>query len=343
MIKPEILFLKQEDLIKVGVTDMDKILKITEDTFKRLAEGNAIQPPKNAICVPDVEHHQQCGLALSAYIKGKDVDSTAFGVKWAAESVTNASEPDLPLGIDVTILSNAQTMLPKALVDGTLITAMRTSATAGLCAKYCARKDSKIATLVGAGVIGRTMIMAIGRCVPSLEEIRIVDLDMEKAKGLAEEFKGIYNVVPYADTREACKDADLVVTETTTMKPIIFRDMITKSNATLIQLELFAYEESFIFDADKLVIDSWEQMTHTEGSPFIKYREEGRLTRDDVVLIEELASGKLSGRDNDDQFVFCNTMGMGSVDINIANTLYLEAKEKGIGQVQMLWDKPLWI
>ena len=38
-INPEILFLQQEDQIKAGLLDMKMILKITEDTYKMLGQG----------------------------------------------------------------------------------------------------------------------------------------------------------------------------------------------------------------------------------------------------------------------------------------------------------------
>ena len=57
--------------------------------------------------------------------------------------------------------------------------------------------------------------------VPTLEEIHMVDLVKEKAEGLAKEFEGKIKVVPYTDVKEAVKDAQLLVTETTSRKPFI--------------------------------------------------------------------------------------------------------------------------
>ena len=45
-INPEILFLQQEDQIKAGLLDMKMILKITEDTYKMLGQGQIQNPPK---------------------------------------------------------------------------------------------------------------------------------------------------------------------------------------------------------------------------------------------------------------------------------------------------------
>lgn len=339
MMKPEILFLKQEDVIAAGLLDMKSILEYTEYTFKMLGEGKVIQPTKIFLGMPNSEDWTSYGMSMPAYIGG---EYDVVGFKWAAESVYNATQPGMPYGIDVVLISDPKTMFPKAIMDGTITTAMRTSAAAGVCAKYNARKNSKTAALVGAGVIGRTMIMAISESVPSLEEIYIVDLDMEKAKELAKEFQGKYNVIAASDVKSAVEKADLVVTETTARKDFIQKAWL-KKNATVIQMEMHAFEEDVLLTADKVILDSWDQMTHLDGHLLKNLKDSGKLTKDQIIEVQELASGQKSGRDNDDQFIFCGTAGMGSVDVAIAHKLYLNAKEKGLGTKLSLWDNPLWV
>ncbi|WP_130863902.1 ornithine cyclodeaminase family protein [Bacilliculturomica massiliensis] len=339
MIKPEILFLKQEDVIAAGLLDMKNILEVTEYTFKMLGEGKVLQPTKIFMGMPDSENWTSYGMSMPSYVGG---EYDIAGFKWAAESVYNATQPGMPYGIDVVILSDPKTMYPKAILDGTITTAMRTSAAAGVCAKYNARKNSRVAALIGAGVIGRTMIMAIAESVPSLEEIRIVDLDIKKAEDLAKEFEGKYNVTPCSDAKKAIEDADVVVTETTSRKDFIPKAWLLK-NATVIQMEAHAFEEEVLLTADKIVLDSWEQMTHLDGHLLKGLRESGKLTREQIIQVQELATGQRKGRENDDEFVFCGTAGMGSVDVAIAYKMYLSAREKGLGTKLTLWDDPLWV
>lgn len=335
--KPEILLLKQEDEIKAGLLDMKEILKAVEHTYKMMGEGKVIMPAKIQLAIPDKEHWQSYGMSMPAYIGG---DEPVMGFKWAAESVYNQTLEGVPYGIDCVVLSDPLTMFPKAFMDGTITTAMRTSACAGVFAKYTARKDSEVAALIGAGVIGRTMIMAIGETLPNLKEIRIVDLDKSKAEELAEENKGKYNVVPYTSSDEAVKGADVIVTETTSRKPFIDSANI-KKNATLIQMESASYDPNLMLEADKLYMDNWEQISHMMPS-VIKFVEEGKLHESDVVEIKKLATGEDPGRTSDDQLIYCKSMGMGAVDIAIADSLYHKAKAMGIGQKFCLWDDPLW-
>jgi ornithine cyclodeaminase len=102
-----------------------------------------------------------CQFSLSGMLVLVLGDINIGGIKWAAESKKNATIPGIPYGIDISILSDPETVLPFCILDGTLITAMRTSAVGGLMAKYAAPSNADIACLVGAGVIGRTMISAV--------------------------------------------------------------------------------------------------------------------------------------------------------------------------------------
>ncbi len=351
--KPEFLALKQEDLIEAGLTDMKLVMEIEEDIFRLVGEQLVLQPNKIFMPIPfekykDSPEMQNAapgnmnsfGMSMPAYIGG---DYNIAGFKWASESEFNASQPDLPFGIDVVVLSDPKTMFPLAFFDGSLTTAMRTSGAAGICAKYMARKNSKIATLIGAGVIGRTMILAMMNAVPGLEEIRLVDLNISKAEALRDEFKGQYNIVPYSDAKIAMDGADIIVTETTSLKSFIPKSWITVPNATIIQMEAYAFENDVFTAADKLLLDRYEQITHMEGHQMHELAEKGLIKKETTIQIPDLAMGTHPGRESDDEFIACCTAGMGAVDIGIAYRMYQICKEKGLGTKCVLWDNPKWV
>ncbi len=337
--KPEILFLKQEDVLKAGLLDMKMVLGIVEKTFKMIGEGQVINPPKTMLGMPSNENWQSYCMSMPSYLGG-DVDTVGF--KWASESVYNMSQPDMPYGVDVVLLTDPKTVYPKAIMDGTIITAMRTSAAAGVAAKYLCSKHAKTACLVGAGVIGRTMVMAMMEAVPSLEEIYLCDLDVSKAEAIAKEYAGKYNVIPCGNTEEAAKKADLIVTETTSRKPFLKAAWV-KPNATVIQMSGYEIEDEIYLKADKKGVDNWTQLSHGAGALIHKLADEGKLTEDMCVSLPQLAAGLKKGRESEDELCVCATYGIGSVDVAVANQIYLNAKAQGIGQKLMLWDNPLWV
>ena len=115
-INPEILFLQQEDQIKAGLLDMKMILKITEDTYKMLGQGQIQNPPKVHLGIPEGTEWESFFNTMPSYIGG---DLNIAGIKWAAESKKNATTPGIPYGIDISILSDPVTVLPFCIQDGT--------------------------------------------------------------------------------------------------------------------------------------------------------------------------------------------------------------------------------
>ena len=201
--------------------------------------------------------------------------------------------PASPYGIDIAILSDPDTVLPFCIMDATLITAMRTAAVAGMFAKYTAPKNAKVATLVGAGVIGRTAIMALGETVPTLETIYLCDLDISKAEGLKKEFEGVCkaNIIPSTDTQGCAKKSELIVTQTTTSKPFITPDCVNKG-ATVIQMAAHEVEHDVIRGADQVFVDYWEQMIRHMELDVAQMHHAGEIQFEDVVELSKLALGE---------------------------------------------------
>ena len=279
-INPEILFLQQEDQIKAGLLDMKMILKITEDTYKMLGQGQIQNPPKVHLGIPEGTEWESFFNTMPSYIGG---DLNIAGIKWAAESKKNATTPGIPYGIDISILSDPVTVLPFCIQDGTIITAMRTSAVAGLQAKYCAPSDTDTATLIGAGVIGRTMIMAICEAIPTVKTIYLCDLDLEKAEQVAKESEGKYGVtiIPTSDSKAAAAKSQLIVGETTARTPFIDKSWV-KPHSAIVCVSNEATTD-VVKAADVNVVDYWKQIITFKNKAITQVFDAGEITKEEVL------------------------------------------------------------
>lgn len=333
----DILFLKQEDVIKAGALDMEMTLEKAEKSLKMWAEGTLKNPTKVSLNLR--EEHESFFMSMPCYIGG---DVKTAGFKWAAEARKNYSK-GIPLGIDVTVLSDPETVLPYAFLDATLITAMRTAASAGLGAKYLCNPDSKKATLVGCGVVGRFGVMAATLAVPFLEQIEIFDLDLEKAKAVAAEFAD--NTIPVKavdDLAESVKTSDIIITMTTTRVPFLKKEWL-KSNATVVQMGGRDIEDDVITSADQFYVDNWYQITGSAAGNVAMLAKENKVHQETSVELRYVAAGMAEGRkDHDNLVVYCS-LGLGAMDIMIADQIYKNAKAMGIGTVTNLWDAPKYI
>ena len=337
---PEILFLKQEDVIRAGALDMPLILELAEQSLRMWARDELINPTKVGMVLPDAEHEESFFISMPVYIGGS---TNIAGFKWAAESRYNITQPDLPTGVDITILSDPKTVLPVAIMDATLITAMRTAASAGIGAKYLARSNTRRAAFVGAGIIGRTMIMAMRCALPQLETIELYDLSQEKARALADEFAdGPCSVRAVPDLEKAVREADLVVTMTSTRKPFL-QDSWLRKDATVIQMGPNDVLPEVILNAQTRIMDNWKQLTGSKLSAVHLLSEQGLLTEDMMTELRYVVNGDRPGRRSEEERVVYCSLGLGAMDILIANRLYQNARKQGIGQTLTLWDSPKWV
>lgn len=340
-INPEILWLKQEDEIKAGLLDMQMVMDLTEKTNSLFEKGDIVNPPKTHLGINETETHPWDAFfnTMPCHIKG---EYNIAGVKWAAESNLNAKTPGIPYGIDITILSDPVTVLPFCVLDGTIVTAMRTSAVAALQAKYCAPSNSEVATCIGCGVIGRTMIMALKTAVPSIKKIYLYDLDYTKAEQLVSEYSEDYpdtELIAVKDFKPAIAESQVITTETTAREYIVHKDWI-KPNTTIICLQMEA-DLDIATMADGICVDYFNQLITFPAYNITKLYKAGKLNKSDVVELGELINGK-KVRTNDEQFIYCTSLGLGSVDIMVGYELFKRAQKLGLGTTVKLWDKPIW-
>jgi ornithine cyclodeaminase/alanine dehydrogenase-like protein (mu-crystallin family) len=223
----EFTYLSQEDVIAAGGLDMRMMINIVEKIFQLFNEGKVVMPNKIVMPLPPGERERGRMNALAAYIGG---DWEVAGVKWIPGFPSNPYTRNLPRANALIVLSDTSTGMPRAVMDGTLLSAMRTGAVAGVAAKYLARKDSQIVALIGMGVQARTQAMALKETLPHLEEIRGYSRTKDKADKVAKEIRELTGIRTrvFNSPGDACEDADIIDTVTYADEPIVKNAWIMK-------------------------------------------------------------------------------------------------------------------
>jgi len=344
MPKPvEFLYLSQEDVRAAGGLDMKMTLQAVERAFKLLNEGHVRIPHKIVLELPPGERERGRMNGLAAYIGG---GWEVAGIKWIPSFPKNPYERDLPRANALIILNDTQTGMPLAVMDGTIISAMRTGATGELGAKYLARKDSEIVGMIGLGVQARTQAMALKEVLPNLKEIRGYRRSKEKAVKDAREIEELTGIRTVAvDTaRDAVVGADVVVTATMADEPIV-KNAWMKEGSLFIHIGSYVEQEyDVVLNSDKIVVDDWEVVKHRK-TPVLARMYDGGLIRDEDIYanLDEIVAGKKPGRENDEERIFYAPIGMAHEDVAVASMVYERAKREGMGQVLRLWTEPMWV
>ena len=366
--KVEFLFLSQEDMIEAGVLDMKHCVDVMDQTFKLLGQGDCLMggPSGNhhgiKIQFPKEPHGPRMPvdgpdrrfMALVSYLGG---DFHACGTKWYGSNIENPSR-GLPRSILLVIINDPETAAPLAVMDGNLISAMRTGAVIGLGAKYMVRNAAEVAGIIAAGVISKTCLMALAVGMPNLKEVKVFDIDRQKAEAFSQEMSeklGI-NVLAVDRMETAVRESDAVSSATSKLKVPYFEPGWFKPGAFLGLSSEAKLDDDFWLNA-KVVADNWkmhiewreETLRLPEKLQEIPLYEDlhqlimkDRMKDAEVVEMGKIVNNETVARENDEQQIVYVTGGMGIEDTAWGYAVYKQARLQGLGQKVKLWDKPYW-
>jgi alanine dehydrogenase len=294
---------------------MSEALVQVEDAFRLEAEAKAIMPPKLYLDLPNYHGDFR---AMPAYIDG------AAGLKWVSVYPEN-TKYNLPCVLATIIICDPNTGYPIAIIDGTYITSIRTGAAGGIAVKYLARKDSSVIGLIGAGRQARTQLLAINEVLPRNKEVKVFDLVNSASRRFAEEMgaKLNINIRPVEKVEEAA-EADILVTTTTSTKPIVKRSHLkpgTHINAIGADAKGKQELEAAILKDAKIIVDDIDQASHS-GEINVPLSE-GKIKISDVrgTLGEIIIKAK-QGRVNDKEITIFDSTGLAIQDIMCAKHVY---------------------
>jgi ornithine cyclodeaminase/alanine dehydrogenase-like protein (mu-crystallin family) len=339
----EFLYLDQDAVLAADLLDMPRAMEVVGQAQALFVQGEVRHPHKVVLRQGDTAESEERGRfnALFASIGGP---VRAMGMKWIGSFPANR-ERGLPRASALIILNCPNTGMPVAVMDGTLISAMRTGAMTGLGVRYLApRKTSKVG-VIGAGVQSRTQILGLHTALPNVEEIVVFSRQTLRAEAVAEECRERWGapVRPANTIDEALLDADVALVVTTASEPLIFARHI-KAGALTVQLAGHECEFAVIQQCQKIVTDDWEVVKHRGIMTPAIMHQMGLLHDSDIhANLGHLILGTRPGRENDGERIHYAHMGMGLDDVALAWSIYQTACQRGLGIRLPLWREPLWV
>jgi N-[(2S)-2-amino-2-carboxyethyl]-L-glutamate dehydrogenase len=322
---------------------MKRAMDVLSRALALLEEDRCHQPHKVVLRKAEQVTAEECGRfnALFAWMEGP---RPAVGMKWIGSFPANRSK-GLPRASALIILNSPDSGLPVAVMDGTLISAVRTGAITALGGRYLAPRGTRKIGMIGAGVQAHTQVLGLMTALPQIEQIAVVNRCSEQAETLAEDCRSRWNapVNPVSTIREALADADVALTVTTSLEPLMKREHI-KPGALTIQLSGHECEFEVIQECQKIVVDNWEGVKHRGIiSPAVMHSQGLLRDRDIYANLGELVLGRKPGRESDQERIHFAHMGMGIADVALGWEVYREASNHGLGQYLKLWEEPLWV
>jgi ornithine cyclodeaminase/alanine dehydrogenase len=319
----ELVYLSRADVESLGLS-MREIIEALDLGFAAKGRGETEMPPKPGIHTrPDSFIH-----AMPAYVKDPEV----AGLKWVSGYPANTAK-GLPYITGLLVLNDPETGVPLAVMDCAWITAMRTGASAGISARYLARRDSAVAAIVGCGVQARTSVMALAEELPALREVRCYDLLASATQAFVEEMAPAFPALRFVtcgSAADAVRPADVAVTAIPIVvdpAPDLDAGML-KPGGLAISLDYdSAWTSPAMRECDKFCADDVAQLlaTRDHGVYF------GGIPETIHADLGDLAAGTRPGHETGDERIFSMNMGIAVDDMVTARVLYERALERGAG------------
>jgi ornithine cyclodeaminase/alanine dehydrogenase-like protein (mu-crystallin family) len=260
-------------------------------------------------------------------------DGEHFGLKVVSVVPDNIGR-DLPTIHALVTLLDAATGAPRAVMDGEVLTAIRTGAASGVATDLLARAEASVVAVIGAGVQARRQVEAVC-CVRTIREVLIFDADATRALQLAEEL-GDDLMIPVRVLHRvsAVGEADVICTATSSDTPVLLdRDVAPGTHINAIG----AYRPDTreipgeTVARSRLVVDS-RSACRAEAGELVMAIEEGLLDGEyEPDEIGEIATGLKPARSDDREVTVFKSVGNAVQDLAVAEVVLATARRLGLG------------
>ena len=279
------------------VLHLEALLPAMEQALIDFSAGRVLQPVRSIFSVHP--HSGFMGLMPAVY-------GDIMGAKLVNFYPNNATQ-GLPTHLAIIALFRSDTGEPLAVMDGRLITELRTAAVSAVATRLLSPPNASRLAVLGSGVQARAHVRAL-RLVRKFEEIRIWSRSPQHAKLLADEIGGIAT-----SAEEAVRDADVVVTVTNSpepvlrgkwLKPGVLINAVGAVGPTRRELDDDAMRGAFIVDSREAALKESGDMLLTGADVYAELGEllagtkpkpEAEITvfKSLGLAVEDLAAGRL--------------------------------------------------
>jgi alanine dehydrogenase len=331
----EILFLSKEDVDALDL-GLQEVMDAIEQGLKAHGEKKVIMPSKDHL---PLDYPEKLFNILKGYVEPVNV----AGVKVIGDFQKNY-EHDLPSELALITLYRPETGAPFAIVDGTLITWMRTGAVTAVGAKYLANDKPRVLAHIGARGTAWYNVAMLDMLF-DFEEIRVTSKRPESHERFAGEMSERLDkpVRVMATAEETVRDADIIIDASRLLEhEVLVKDEWVKPGA-LIQPygAVLSVAPTLPFSVDKMVVDDWNQCQKSQYGQFAGLVQAGELRGEHIYAeIGEVVAGLKPGRESQQERILFWHKGFAVSDIMLANLAYQKAKDKGIGTLLPYYRSP---
>jgi ornithine cyclodeaminase len=320
----------------LNALDIDALALTNEEILAAIETSLAAQGNGKTVIEPRV--HLEPDATFNGHfnvLRGYVAPLNLAGVKIVGDFVDNY-KLNFPSEFGVLNLFDPRTGVPRAILDATVITDMRTGAVTALGAKYLARKNSKVLGHIGARGTAYWNVRLLDHLY-DFDEIRVHSRRPESRSAFAEKLSHDLGkrIVVTDDWRSCVEGADIVVeaSRLPEPQPMLKTEWIKPGAFVVPYGTMSAVELSLTDIMDKLVVDDWGQCKGGKFGSLRAHVEAGRLSEQTLhAELGQVVAGQRLGRESEDETILFWHRGLSLSDIALGHAMLEKAQASKIGQ-----------
>lgn len=323
-----VTYLNRFDVEAIGLTD-DEILAAIEAQLAAQGRGEAVIEPRVHLEPKAARGH----FNVLRGSLGGEVD--AAGVKVVSDFYDNYLH-QLPSELAVLLLFDRRIGVPKAIIDASAITDMRTGAVTAIGAKHLASRGAKVLGHIGARGTAYWNVRLLDRLF-DFAEIRVHSRRPESRLAFAARLeRDLGKPVRVTDDWEGCvRGADIVVEASRLVEPepLLKTEWIKPGALVMPYGTMSAVEPSLADIADKFLMDDFGQARAGRFGALKPLFDAGKLHEGRFhAELGEVVAGLKPGREREDETILFWHRGLSLSDIALGHALLAKGQRLGIGQ-----------
>jgi len=314
-----------------SLLDLDRLVEALGPAMVELSAGRVSMPPR---IVAQVRGRGGLLAVMPVFLGSTQTLST----KLVSVFPENAAL-GLPSHQAVILVFDAHTGSPRAMLDGRVITALRTAAGSALATKLLARPEACILAIIGTGVQAHAHARAIPRVRP-IKEVRVVGRNRARALAMAEEIARGLGIPTrtFEVGKEAFAGADLICATTHSAEPVLKGEWLEPGvhvnsvglNADGRELDGEAVKRALVIVETR----GAALAPPPSGSNDLRWAIRDGLIGEEHIHAEigEVISGARAGRTSPDQITLYKSVGVAVQDAVAAHLVLQAAEQRGVGR-----------
>ncbi|MEL7190076.1 MAG: ornithine cyclodeaminase family protein [Pseudomonadota bacterium] len=317
-----------ERLLPVG-----DCVDVMRDAMIATSKGDVTLPIRQFMPVPGAAG--KMAIMPGSLGTARDCDNASFGIKLVCKYERPQDDP-LGTHVGMVMLFDSAKGIPLAMIEGSSLTSIRTSAASALATQLMAREDATRLAIIGNGEQAARHVDAM-MAVRRISHITVWGRDMARAKAFSEATEarvGLPVSVAALTPTQAVAEADIVCTTTSAKEPVLKgADLRPGQHINLVgaAIPTSAEVDSEAVKRSRFVVD-YRPAAMAAAGELLNAIKDGTVTEDHIAgEIGEVAQGSVVGRSNQDEITMYKSLGVAAQDLAAAHAVWKMAVAENAG------------